>query len=131
PDHGRWAVPGRDPHLVDAGEVPRGPAPQGRHPAQMTRAPAPTVRDIWLARARIRGLARRTTLLRAPELGPDVWIADETRQPTGAFKIRGAANALLSLSPELRARGVVAVSTGNHGRAVAYVARELGIPATV
>ena len=97
----------------------------------MTRAPAPTVRDIWLARARIRGLARRTTLLPAPELGRDVWIADETRQPTGAFKIRGAANALLSLSPAARARGVVAVSTGNHGRAVAYVARELGVTATV
>lgn len=97
----------------------------------MTREGAPTVRDIWLARARVRSLARTTTLLRAPELGPDVWIADETRQPTGAFKIRGAANALLSLSSEERAHGVVAVSTGNHGRAVAYVARELGISATV
>ena len=97
----------------------------------MTVPPAPTVRDIWLARARIGGMARRTTLNRARELGHALWIADETRQPTGAFKIRGAANALLSLSSDQRAHGVVAVSTGNHGRAVAYVARELGITATV
>lgn len=68
---------------------------------------------------------------RADELGPDVYIADETVQPTGAFKVRGASNALLSLSSEQLSRGVVAVSTGNHGRAVAYVARELGATATV
>jgi len=92
---------------------------------------APTVRDIWLARARIGGVARRTVLLPAPEVGAGVWIADETGQPTGAFKIRGAANALLSLDPATRQRGVVAVSTGNHGRAVAYVARQLSVPATV
>ncbi|HET8985494.1 MAG TPA: pyridoxal-phosphate dependent enzyme [Trueperaceae bacterium] len=91
----------------------------------------PTVRDIWLARTRLRGIARRTLIRHAPEVGPDVWIADETTQPTGAFKIRGAANALLSLEAGQRERGVVAVSTGNHGRAVAYVARELGTRATV
>jgi threonine dehydratase len=68
---------------------------------------------------------------RAPEVGTGVWIADETGQPTGSFKIRGAANALLSLSEGQRERGIVAVSTGNHGRAVAYVARELGVKATV
>src|SRR5690606_11510770 len=70
-------------------------------------------------------------LRRAGELGPDLYIADETVQPTGAFKVRGAANALTSLTPEALRRGVVAVSTGNHGRAVAYVARELGASATV
>lgn len=93
--------------------------------------PVPTVRDIWLARSRIRGIARPMVLLPAPEVAAGVWIADETRQPTGAFKVRGAANALLSLSHQERARGVVAVSTGNHGTAVAFVARELGVGATV
>ncbi|MDZ7707026.1 MAG: pyridoxal-phosphate dependent enzyme [Trueperaceae bacterium] len=73
-----------------------------------------------------------------PDVGPGgpgashgVWIKDETAQPTGSFKVRGAANALLSLDPERRAAGVVAVSTGNHGRAVAYVARRLGARADV
>lgn len=95
--------------------------------------PAPTARDVWRARVRIRDLIRRTPLLSAPELAAPhgVWIKDETRQLTGAFKIRGAANALRSLSPEVRARGVVAVSTGNHGRAVGEVARQLGVPAAV
>jgi len=91
----------------------------------------PTVRDVWQARRRVRGVARPTVVRRAPEIGTGVWIADETGQPTGSFKIRGAANALLSLSEGQRERGVVAVSTGNHGRAVAYVARELGVKATV
>lgn len=90
-----------------------------------------TPRDVWLALARVRGVARRTLLRRADELGPNIHIADETLQPTGAFKVRGAANALSSLAPEVLARGVVAVSTGNHGRAVAYVARQLGAVATV
>lgn len=103
---------------------------------------AVTVRDVWRARSRIRGLARRTPLLGDSVLGPDagpagadarfgVWIKDETAQPTGSFKVRGAANALAALDPERRAAGVVAVSTGNHGRAVAHVARRLGTRADV
>lgn len=103
---------------------------------------AVTVREVWRARARIGGLVRRTPLLSDPVLGPGVdpagpgaspgvWIKDETAQPTGSFKVRGAANALLALEPERRAAGVVAVSTGNHGRAVAYVARRLGARADV
>ena len=96
--------------------------------------PAATPRDVWRARARIAGLVHRTPLLRAPELGAGgatVWIKDETRQPTGAFKVRGAANALRALGEGARADGVVAVSTGNHGRAVGHVAGRLGIRATV
>jgi threonine dehydratase len=103
---------------------------------------AVTVRDVWRARARIGGLARRTPLLRDAVLGPElapaapgapsgVWIKDETAQPTGSFKVRGAANALLALGAERRACGVVAVSTGNHGRAVAHVARRLDVRADV
>ncbi|MDZ7800060.1 MAG: pyridoxal-phosphate dependent enzyme [Trueperaceae bacterium] len=97
----------------------------------------PSARDVWRARARIQGLIRRTPLLPAPEFAahdgaaPAVWIKDETRQPTGAFKIRGAASALRALPDDVVARGVVAVSTGNHGRAVAHVARALGVPARV
>lgn len=104
----------------------------------------PTVRDVWRARLRIRDLIRPVPARPAPELvpgeiegrpgaddGPAVWIKDETRQPTGSFKIRGAANAVRSLPEEARSRGVVAVSTGNHGRAVAHVARQSGTPATV
>lgn len=55
----------------------------------------------------------------------------ETLQPSGSFKLRGATNALLALAPEVRQRGVVTASTGNHGRAVAWAARSAGIPCTV
>lgn len=95
----------------------------------------PTPRDVWRARARIHGLARRTPILDDVELsgrlGTRVVLKDETVQPTGAFKQRGAASKLTALVEEVRERGVVAVSTGNHGRAVADVARRLGARATV
>jgi threonine dehydratase len=55
----------------------------------------------------------------------------ETRQPIGAFKLRGAMNAILALDDTARRRGLVTASTGNHGRAVAYAAREIGVPATI
>lgn len=92
-------------------------------------------RDIFLARQRIAGLARRTPLARSEWLsapsGGAVWLKLENLQETGSFKIRGAANRLLSLDDEQRARGVIAVSSGNHGRAVAYVARHLGVRAVI
>jgi threonine dehydratase len=94
-----------------------------------------TTADVLEARRRIAGLALHTPLVRADalseRLGSEVLLKLETLQPIGAFKIRGAANALLSLSQEQRRRGVVCASTGNHGRAVAWVARSLGIPATI
>lgn len=80
-------------------------------------------------------MARRTPLVRSPSLsaltGAEVYLKLETAQETGAFKLRGAANRLLSLTPDERQRGVITVSTGNHGKAVAYVAGKLGIPATI
>ncbi len=95
----------------------------------------PTLRDIYLARQRIAGLARRTPLVRSAGLsertGAAVYLKPESLQETGSFKIRGAANKLLSLTAEERARGVVAVSSGNHGRAVAYVAQQLGVRAVI
>lgn len=60
-----------------------------------------------------------------------IWVKRDDLQRTGAFKERGARNALLSLSPEERARGVVAASAGNHALGLAYHGRELGIPVTV
>ena len=80
-------------------------------------------------------IARRTPLLRAPELsdqlGQAVWLKAECLQVTGSFKVRGAAARLSALNDQERMRGVVSCSSGNHGRAVAYVAKKLGIPASV
>ncbi len=91
--------------------------------------------DIYLARQRIAPIARRTSLISSPSLtehvGASVYLKLESLQETGSFKIRGAANKLLSLAADERARGVITVSSGNHGRAVAYVARQLGINAVV
>ncbi|HIL90504.1 MAG TPA: pyridoxal-phosphate dependent enzyme, partial [Gemmatimonadetes bacterium] len=80
-------------------------------------------------------IARRTPLLQDPELsrriGRPVWLKAECLQVTGSFKVRGAAARLSALSDQERTRGVVSCSSGNHGRAVAYVAQKLGIPASI
>jgi threonine dehydratase len=86
------------------------------------------------AQAAIKGIACRTPLVEAPEFSDGhriVRLKLETAQPTGAFKLRGAANALSRLSPDAAARGVVCASTGNHGRALTYAGSRLGIPVTV
>lgn len=88
-----------------------------------------TLPDLYAARQRIHGHVVRTPLIPFPL--EDFWIKPESLQPTGAFKLRGAFNAILSLTPEERARGVVAHSSGNHAQAVAYAAARLGIPAVV
>ena len=94
-----------------------------------------TVGDIHQAWQRIASIARRTPLLRSAALseraGTSVYLKLENLQETGSFKIRGAANRMLQLSAEQKARGIITVSTGNHGLAVAYVARQLGLPAVV
>lgn len=91
--------------------------------------------DIERAADRIRGRVTRTPLVRSASLSErahqPVHLKLETRQPIGAFKLRGATNAILALDPAARERGLVTASTGNHGRAVAYAAQALGIPATV
>ncbi len=83
----------------------------------------------------IQGLARTTPLVEALSFsdpaGQPILLKLETLQPIGAFKIRGAAHALLRLDEDARRRGVVCCSTGNHGKAVAYAARQLGIEATI
>ena len=91
--------------------------------------------DIRRAAETIAGDVLRTPLVPAPRLseliGATVFVKHENMHPTGAFKERGAANKLASLSPEDRRRGVIAMSAGNHAQAVAYHARRLGIPATI
>lgn len=96
-----------------------------------TPADIPHLADITRAAERISGVATRTPVLASPDLAALVSLKLEGVQPTGSFKIRGAASRILSLSESDRARGVVTASTGNHGRAVAHVARTLGIDATV
>ena len=88
-----------------------------------------TLAQIEAARARIAPYVRPTPLLAMNPTG--LGLKAENLQPIGAFKLRGAFNALLSLEPEVRARGVVAHSSGNHAQAVAYAAARLGIAATI
>jgi threonine dehydratase len=77
----------------------------------------------------IRPFAVRTPLLAAP--WPGLWLKPENLQPIGAFKIRGAATAISRLDPAVRARGVLAHSSGNHAQAVAYTARAFGVDAHI
>jgi threonine dehydratase len=94
-----------------------------------------TLNDFYIARRRISPVARKTPLVTSPDLttktGKNVYLKLENLQVTGSFKIRGAANKILSLSDDARQRGVITVSTGNHGKAVAYVSGELGAKATI
>ena len=87
------------------------------------------------AAARIAGHVRRTDLRAAAsigaELGIELWLKPENHQVTGSFKLRGATNAIALLEPARRARGVVTVSTGNHGKAVAHAAAAAGTRAFV
>jgi threonine dehydratase len=88
-----------------------------------------TLGAIETARARIAPHVVHTPLV---SLGPgDIVLKAENLQPSGAFKLRGAFNALLSLDEKARARGVVAHSSGNHAIAVAFAARRLGVSATI
>jgi threonine dehydratase len=86
---------------------------------------------VVAAAARIGDLIEHTPLLEAQVGGARVWLKCECLQTGGAFKLRGATNRLLQLSPEERERGVVAFSSGNHARGVAIAARRLGMRAII
>ncbi len=90
---------------------------------------------ISAARERISAYAVRTPVVESPalnrELDARILIKPETLQRAGSFKFRGALNRALQLTPEQRAGGMVAWSSGNHGLALSYVAKELGIKATI
>ena len=91
------------------------------------------IQEIEEARLRIAGTVLRTPLVKL-ELGPggpDVRLKLENLQPTNAYKIRGAVNAVRKLSDEQRAKGVWTISAGNAGQGVAYAARQFSIPCTV
>ncbi|HEU0310968.1 MAG TPA: pyridoxal-phosphate dependent enzyme [Sphingomicrobium sp.] len=89
--------------------------------------------DIEAARENVAGTVLRTPLVRL-ELGsgaPEIWLKLENLQPTNAYKIRGATNAVARLSDVERSRGVWTISAGNAGQGVAYAARKAGIPCSV
>jgi threonine dehydratase len=93
------------------------------------------IADVRRAAQRLAGRVHRTPVLRSTGLG-GLWgvrldLKAELFQRTGSFKARGALNKVLSLSPEERARGVITVSAGNAGAAVAYAAASVGVPGTV
>lgn len=92
-----------------------------------------TVDDIRAAADRIRGSVLRTPLIPAPWGDPErpLWLKPENLQAIGAFKVRGAFNAIAHLDPAVRARGVVAYSSGNHAQAVAHAAATFGISASI
>ncbi|MGF1610596.1 MAG: hydroxyectoine utilization dehydratase EutB [Kiloniellales bacterium] len=95
---------------------------------------APCLRDVYAARRRIRGLAIETPLVPSAlsaRAGAEILLKLECFQPIGAFKIRGAANAIATLSDRAKIKGVACCSTGNHGRAVAMAAKAAGIRAIV
>ena len=92
-----------------------------------------TLGEIEVARQNVAGTVLRTPLVRL-DLGggaPEIHLKLENLQPTNAYKIRGAANAVALLSEEERARGVWTISAGNAGQGVAYAARAAGIPCSV
>ncbi len=103
--------------------------------ASNTAIPSITIEDVRAAADVIRGTVERTPTHYSRTLsqiaGCDIWLKFENLQFTSSFKERGALNKLSSLNAEQRARGVVAMSAGNHAQGVAYHAGRLGIPATI
>ncbi len=95
----------------------------------------PNIIDVWDARHRISKMVNKTPLVYSHEISEqfnsNIYLKFENLHETGAFKIRGAASKILSMSPEQKKYGVSTYSTGNHGIAVSYVAKKLNIPAYV
>ncbi len=122
--------------LVGRSQVDDTPSPRPDGGAWQRVAPADALAQAAVDAAdRIRPYVRTTpldhSLFFSRRTGVDVHLKLENLQYTGSFKLRGAMNKLLSLSPEQRQRGVVAASSGNHGAAVALGSRALGVPGTV
>ena len=94
-----------------------------------------TLDDVRAAAKRIEGAVVKTPLMHSITLseitGADVWLKFENLQFTAAYKERGALNALLQLSEEQRAKGVIAASAGNHSQGLSYHGRRLGVPVTI
>jgi threonine dehydratase len=127
-----WTVRGEHPTL---GEMPVSGIVERfivghleEHADQLDGLELVTIDEIRDAAARIRGAAVRTPLLRWDDR---TWLKPESLQPVGAFKMRGAYNAIAGLTDEERSRGVVTYSSGNHAQAVARAARLMGARATI
>ena len=94
----------------------------------------PTLADVYAARPRVSRVVRPSPLMRHPlldaESGLDILVKHENHNPTGAFKVRGGANLIASLSAEER-RGVITATTGNHGQSIALACRREGVPCTI
>src|SRR5713101_1709309 len=103
--------------------------PRRRPPRPKPRSSVVTSRDIKEAAEGLRGIARRTQLIYVEELGAHLKLENE--QPIGAFKIRGAYNAIRKLPDAARKRGVITFSSGNHGQAVAFAAKQFGVRAVI
>ncbi len=101
----------------------------------MTAAEAPTREDVLAAADRLAGQIVRTPVIRSAALdrlaGAELWLKAESLQHVGAFKARGALNAVALLDPEARRRGIITYSSGNHAQAVALAARRHGITADI
>jgi threonine dehydratase len=95
---------------------------------------SPTLTDVYAARERVYRVVRPTPLMRHPllaaETGLDVWVKHENHNPTGAFKVRGGANLIGSLTAQER-RGVVTATTGNHGQSIALSCQREEVPCTI
>ena len=104
-------------------------------PTSAADLPAITLDDVRAAAERINGAVVRTPTLKSQTLselvGAEVWLKFENLQFTAAYKERGALNALLLLSEEAKARGVIAASAGNHAQGLAYHGKRLGVPVTI
>jgi threonine dehydratase len=94
----------------------------------------PTLADVYAARSRVMKVVHPTPLMSHPllgaETGLDILVKHENHNPTGAFKVRGGANLIATLSPEER-RGVITATTGNHGQSIALACRREGVPCTI
>jgi threonine dehydratase len=118
---------------VQAMEIAARPLPP--LPADDPRFLIPTLQDVFRARQTVSRYLAPTPVLHpealSERLGFDLFLKCENLQPTGAFKVRGGLNLVSGLSEEIRARGVVTASTGNHGQSIAYAARQFGVRAIV
>lgn len=101
----------------------------------MTALQPPTVAEVHAAAKRVKGVVVRTPLLESPllnrQLGARFLFKAEPLQRTGSFKLRGATNFVAAMTPEERARGIVAYSSGNHAQAVAAAAHAAGVSAKI
>ena len=91
----------------------------------------PTFVDVLRARQTLAPYLKPTPLYHyqslSEQVGAEVWVKHENHHPSGAFKIRGGINFMARLTPELRARGVITASTGNHGQSLAFAAKHFGV----